>query len=342
MEETIKKSSLPPELVTRISNKSDALFASGTFLHLVCRYYKVRQKARDGRIFIHPEYRYVKGRGYENTGRFNEKGHLLAYCNHKTASENVYQVLGDLAALLQVSPQDLEQPCIVRQQKGDTINEKLLNWFESFGTLRTNCATAAKEQKDRRGRLKLDVQRVFGLVLPQKRGGESPSSSEIRKILKDSTVKEALKLHNFCKRAESLCLSITQNFYTKEKQIQWQKELDRNPAAAVYLLAQINNVVFKERGGNSNTCSVCTMDNAQRMQTVKKRFFTAKAQRLPAISTRLIDGAVKRMARIVGGAIADDKWGKIKDELKEGNKVCVPIIIESKPFFEFEAQFEKP
>ena len=62
---------------------------------------------------------------------------------------------------------------------------------------------------------------------------------------------------------------------------------------------------------------------------------TAKAQRLPAIPTRIIDGAVKRIARIVGSAIANDKWKKIKKELETNNKVCVPIITESNRF-EFE------
>ena len=336
LEQAIGDSCLPSELRTKISDKDEALFASGTFLHLVCRYYKTRQKARDGRIFIHPEYLYVKGRGYENTGRFDAKSHLLTYCNHKPRQKR-YQVLGDLAALLQVSPQDLEQLDIVRQQKGDNINEKLLNWLEAIDTLKTNCTRAAKEQKERRGRLKLDVQKVFGLVYYRSQN-ESPSNGEIRKILKDSKVEDAFKFYSFCKRAVDLCLSLTQNFYTEEKQKQWKQDMYRNPATAVYLLAQINNVVFKERSGNSDTCSVCTMDNAQRMQTVKSRKgkrLTSKAQRLPAISTRLIDGAVKRMARIVGGAIADEKWEKIKDELNRGNRVCIPIITESNRF-EFE------
>ena len=336
LEKAIENSSLPAELKTEISDRDKALFASGTFLHLVCRYYKIRQKARDGRVFIHPEFRYVKGRGYENTGRFDDKSHLLTYCNHKPRQKR-YQVLGDLAALLQVSPRDIESLDLIRRQKGDTINEKLLNWLESVDTLKTNCATAAKEQKERRGRLKLDVQKVFGLIYHRKES-ESPSNSEIKKILKDSIVEEAFKFYSFCKRAKNLILSLTQNFYTDEKQKQWKEELGRNPAAAVYLLAQINNVVFKERGGNADTCAVCNMDNAQRMQTVKSgdgKRLTAKAQRLPAISTRLIDGAVKRMARIVGGAIADDKWGKVKYEFEQGNRVCVPIIIESNRF-EFE------
>ena len=53
------------------------------------------------------------------------------------------------------------------------------------------------------------------------------------------------------------------------------------------------------------------------------------------LQTRLIDGAVMRMARIVGDAIAEDKWQMIEGELRKGNYVRVPIITESNRF-EFE------
>ena len=130
---------------------------------------------------------------------------------------------------------------------------------------------------------------------------------------------------------------------TPSKQQQWQQKLDNNPATAVYLLAQINNLAFKQRNGNANTCAVCSMDNAQRMQTVVSvngKDSHAKAQRLPAIETRLINGAVMRMARIVGGGIADDKWQKIKMELAKGKQVHIPIITESNRF-EFEPSLER-
>ena len=127
------------------------------------------------------------------------------------------------------------------------------------------------------------------------------------------------------------------DLHDKSKQEQWEKDLCQNPAAAVYLLAQINNIAFKERNGNAKTCAVCSADNAQRMQISKN---SAKAQRLPAISTRLIDGAVMRMARIVGDAIAKNKWKKIEPEFKKGNKICIPIITESNQF-EFELSREE-
>ncbi len=334
LEKAINDSILPDELKTKRDYKDEGIFADSAFLHLICKYYKLRQRARDGRIYIHPEYRFVKGRGYENTGRFDDKNHLLTYCNHKPRQKR-YQMLGDLAGLLQVSPDKLEQ--IADKQDGETIDEKLFSWLNSIQSLKANCDRAAKEQKERRGRLRLDIQNIFGLIY-HKKGSESSSEGEIKKILKSSRVNEASKLHNFCKRARKLCLDITKSLYDGSEQKRWEESLERNPAVAVYLLAQINNIAFKERSGNANTCAVCSTDNAQRMQTVESKDGKenyAKAQRLPAIETRLIDGAVMRMARIVGGAIAKDKWKKIKAELEAGKHVRVPIITESNRF-EFE------
>ena len=334
-------SKLPEEVlkICRTHKKDKPIFAKGTFPHLMCKYYKQRRRAKDGRIFIHPEYRYVKGRGYENTGRFDDKDHLLTYCNHKPRQKR-YQLLNDLAGVLQISSDELKN--LVQDRTEETIDEKIVGWLKGIKNLETNCTNAACKQKDRRGRLKLDIQNVFGLIY-HKRRSESPSDKEIRGILRNSKVKEAAKLHSFCNRAKGLCLIITKNLYDDQRQRQWRKDLEKNPAIAVYLLVQINNLVFKERSGNASTCAVCSVDNAQRMQmrvTREGEDATAKAQRLPAIPTRLIDGAVMRMARIVGSAIAQDKWEKIKPELEQGNEVCVPIITESNRF-EFEPSKEE-
>ena len=107
IEEAIKESLLPDHLKTPRNYKEDAVFKDKSFLHLVCRYYKMRQKARDGRIFIQPEYRHVPERGYENTGHFWDKGHLLTYCNHKSRQKR-YQVFEDVASLFQVSLDKLD------------------------------------------------------------------------------------------------------------------------------------------------------------------------------------------------------------------------------------------
>ena len=290
----------------------DGVFPEKSFLHLVCKYYKFRQRARDGRIYIHPEYRDVKGRGYENTGRFDDKEDLLTYCNHKPRQKR-YQMIWDLAGLLQVPPQKLEG--VAEEHSGETTGDKLVDWLSKIKGLQTNCERAAREQKNRRGRLKMDIQNVFGFT--------------------ESKVADAKSLHSYCTRAVEFCTALTESLYSDADQAKWAEELKKNPATAVYLLAQINNIAFKERNGNANTCAVCSMDNSHRMQmvaTIDGEDTTAKAQRLPAIPTRIIDGAVMRMARIVGGAIAEDKWTKIEAELEAGKKVCVPIITESNRF----------
>lgn len=340
LEKAIEES-IPDGLKSDRDYDSEGLLQEKTFLHLVCKYYKQRQRAKDGRLFIHPEYRYVKGRNYENTGRFDDRNCLLTYCNHKPRQKK-YQSFHDVAQVLQVAPKQLED--FIRQQKleGETINGQLFKWLDSIEKLKANCNTAAKEQKDRRGSLKLDIQNIFNLI-HHKKQSDPPSKSEIKEILNDSKVSDASKLHGFCERAKELCVKITQPLYCPSKQAEWGKDLDNDPATAVYLLAQIHNIAFKDRSGNSSTCAVCSADNAQRMQMVEsigKKESSAKAQRLPAISTRLIDGAVMRMARIVGGAIAEDKWKEIKGDLKAGKKVCVPIITESNRF-EFEVSREK-
>ncbi|MDE4990321.1 hypothetical protein NAH39_09410, partial [Francisella tularensis subsp. holarctica] len=61
----------------------------------------------------------------------------------------------------------------------------------------------------------------------------------------------------------------------------------------------------------------------------------AKAQRLPAIPTRIVDGAVKKMATILAKNIVDDNWQNIKQVLSAKHQLHIPIITESNSF-EFE------
>ena len=343
LEKTIEHSKLVDDLKTDINFQRDGIFTENSFLHLVCKYYKLRQKAKDGRLFIHPEYRYIKGkgRGYESTGRFDDKDHLLTYCNHKSRQKR-YQTLNDLAGLLQVSPQKLEQH--VQEQDGKTIDEKILHWLNGVEHLKINCEKSSKEQKDRRGSLKLDIQNIYSLIYYNKDNHRNLSDQKIKEVLKRSKVEEAFKLYNFCEKSKKLSQKITCSLYDPSKQEEWQKRLEKNPASAFYFLSQMHNIAFKDRSGNSSTCAVCSMDNAQRMKQVQtnniKKELHAKAQTLPAISTRLIDGAVMRLARIVGDAIAEDKWKKIQEDIEEGHKVHIPIITESNRF-EFEPSKEE-
>lgn len=316
LEEAIEDSQLPDTLRTSRDYQNDAIFREGSFLHLVCNYYKLRQKARAGRVFIHPEYRFVKGRGYENTGRFDARNHLLTYCNHKPRQKR-YQSFYDVAGVLQVSPEKLQE--LIGSQDDDALVE----WLKSFPGLPTVCKKAADAQKEHRGALKAHIDTAV-----KKRDKKNPLYK-----LNESVEKIAWKIGE-------VLFGTIDNAYEKRRKIQEQKI---EKFRSVFSFAQINNIAFTERSGNANTCAVCSTDNAQRMQMVASangKESHAKAQHLPAIATRLIDGAVMRMARIVGSAIAEDKWQKIEDELQAGNQVRVPLITESNRF-EFEPSKEE-
>ena len=313
LEEAIQGSGLPDTLKTLRNYQDNAVFEEGSFLHLVCNYYKIRQKARDGRVFIHPEYRGVKGRGSENTGRFDDNNHLLTYCNHKPRQKR-YQSFYDVAGVLQVSPEKLKD--IIGSQNDDALVE----WLKDFRRLPTVCKKSADAQKEHRGTLKARMD-----IAIQKRD-KKDALYKLNKSIEKTAREIGKKLFN--------------EEHEKQKRI-FDQKIEK--FRSVFSFAQINNIAFAERSGNAKTCAVCSTDNAQRMQLVVSangKDSHAKAQRLPAIETRLIDGAVMRMARIVGNAIAEDKWQKIEGELQAGKHVRVPIITESNRF-EFEPSKEE-
>ena len=335
LEKARSESKLPDCLKTSINHNGNDIFEGGSFLHLVCAYYRERQKARAGRLFIHPEYREVKGHGYKNTRRFDDANCLLTYCGHKPRQKQ-YQALGDLSGVLQVSAHVLKKH--VEDREGRNTEEKILNWLSGIRGMKTACKRAAEEQKERRGGLKWEIQIIFNKV------GQETDARRIKKILDDSSrVKDAYKLHGFVEKAKGLCADLVDSLKGTPDQSDFQK----NPAKAVYALAQINNIIFEGRSGYANTCAVCSVDNSRRMQMVSLgepantdtdaggNSFRAKASRLPAIESRLIDGAVMRMAKIVSNAIANDKWTRIVRDLQNKKHVRVPIIIESNRF-EFE------
>jgi len=328
LKEAIRNSQLPPELKSQAQN---GIFDQHSFLHLICKYYKLRQRARDGRIFIHPKYKdnRYKGRGYEDSGRFETEGHLLIYCNHKPRQQR-YLLGYDVAGVLQISPKKL------KELAGSLEEKNIEQWLnESLNALPTRCKNAAKEQKDRRGNLKPDVSKIFGKLYYYRKEHNIDKEIELNKkqetaALNNSNVVDASTLYKECKAAKIAFTALMEKLGNHKA----VNELQRNPVVALYFFSQLQNIVFKERQGNAKTCSICSADNALRMQ-VQPEFDNAKAQRLPAISVRIIDGAIKRIARIVGGRIADDKWQVIAQDLQNGHKVTVPIITESNAF-EFE------
>ena len=339
LEVAIEESSLPNELKTDRDYNDNGLLKEGTFLHLVCKYYKQRQRAKDGRLFIHPEYRYFKNRGYENTGRFDDENCLLTYCNHKPRQIK-YQSFHDIAGVLQVSPQELER---IIDGKHDS---KVIEWLKGFkaerSSLEGTCQQAAKMQKDHRGFLKERLGKAIfrsEIEIIRQKKKINLTAEELHKLQKYSETRspdiDDKKLFNLDKNIKNLSHALAKSLFNQHIE---QGDPKVQKFCSIFSFAQINNIAFKFRGGNSNTCAVCSADNAHRMQMIAskdKKESSAKAQRLPAIPTRLIDGAVMRMARIVGGAIAKDKWEKIEKELEAGRNVRVPIITESNRF-EFE------
>ena len=349
----IEKSSLPAQLKTKINRKNDGLIPPKTFLHLVCQYYRLRQRGKQGRIFIHPEYRWPTTEGIR-TGRFDHKAHLLKYCNYKPRQKR-HQLVWDLASLFAVTPDAVKKVIDdhdksvsnTSTQRGRSDAEKIVQWLdnlkdeERFLGLVSNCEKAAKEQKERRGYLRENIQRIYGLFYHYRKkhniGKNEKLPEDAFEKLQKSTVNEAKKLYGLCERARKFHLKINEVFCESSNQKKLtDKELMKNPARSVFFLAQLYNIAFKDRSGNSNTCVVCSADNAHRMEideTAKNQ--SAKAQRLAAIEMRQFDGAIKRMARIISGAIVKDEWQKIEEELQAGWHVHLPIITESNRF-EFE------
>jgi len=346
-------------------NDSD-VFEQGTFLHLVCRYFKYRQRAKDSRLYIMPEYSYDKKLDkWNNTGRFDDSGELLTYCNHKPRQKR-YQLLNDLAGALQVSPTQLMKSVEDRLRQAQSSSslsevemmkksqdEQILEWLKTF-RIGGYCKTAVEMQKQYRGTLKLAIDKARfrekiesirknkkstddeKIILEKYNNTKAPTVDETKLVkLVDNIEKSATKI------AESLGLELAH----AEK------------FNSIFSFAQIQQIVFAERSGNASTCAVCSVDNAHRMQQTKLAEHSrselqsnsvvtstgsvtldrvsTKAQRLPAISTRVIDGAVKKMATILARNIVDDNWGNVKQALENNEKLSIPIITESNAF-EFE------
>ena len=340
----IAESKLPDSLK---SNHTAGIFIQGTFLHLVCRYFKHRQRARDSRLYIMPEYNHDKKLDkWNNTGRFDDNGKLLTYCNHKPRQKR-YQLLNDLAGALQVSPK------LLVEKVGSDNELQILEWLKTF-RIGGYCKAAVEMQKQYRGTLKLAInkaifrQRIENIrkdkkaidedkaILEKYSNTKAPTADE-KKLVKlvDNINKSTIKI------TESLGLELTHS----EK------------FNSIFSFAQIQQIAFAERSGNANTCAVCSVDNAHRMQQTKLTEHSrselqsnsvvtstgsvtldrvsTKAQRLPAISTRVIDGAVKKMATILARNIVDDNWDNVKQALENNEKLSIPIITESNAF-EFE------
>lgn len=314
LSEEIKKSQLPDEL------KHDLDFnAEGSFGHFINKYYNSRRKARDSRIFIHPLTKpAVKALNKEHSEklkrnpRWNDKNHLLTLCPHRPRQKQ-HQMLSDIAAVLGLTTGQLEQK--LDDTGFDSVEQLLL----SVHGLKTTAEQAALAQKKFKGQLKNLLQRGKQLLKQEKK----PSREQ----------NELIQLEQKCKQKAQLLAERLWPELPKEEQAAKASRF-----RSIHSFAQIYNLVFKDRSGFSSTCPACSTDNAGRM--VENKDGTARASRLPALSIRLIDGAVRKMAEYLAHHLAERHWQLIKEPLFNGEKVCVPLILEQNRF-EFEPNLRK-
>lgn len=328
----------------KLSDLDSDIFEQGTFLHLVCKYYKQRQRARDSRLYIMPEYRHDKKLDkYNNTGRFDDDNQLLTYCNHKPRQKR-YQLLNDLAGVLQVSPN------LLKDKIGSDDELQIIEWLKNF-KVASYCKAAVDMQKQYRGTLKNAVQTaIFKQRLEAIKKNKKASDDEKALLEKYKNAKALTS-------DENKLVKLVENIAKASQKIGENLGLDVKQIAkfnSIYSFAQIQQIAFAERNGNANTCAVCSADNANRMQITKltelvevktdnalndfdkaQSSLGAKAQRLPAIPTRIVDGAVKKIATILARNIVDDNWHNIKQALYDKQQLHIPIITESNAF-EFE------
>lgn len=229
-----------------------------------------------------PEFRYdSKKESYINTGRFDDKDHLLSYCNHKPRQKK-YQLISDLAAILQVAPD------ILKEKLGDT-EDKVMESLMAIRGLKSNSEKAVKEQKEYKNNLNYKI---------------SKAKSEIKKNKEENKIKYKHPLCKLIEEIEKLSKELSEKIGNKEP---YQK------FNSIYSFAQINQIAFTDRAGNSKICAICSIYNANRMNIENNH---SKAQRLPAISTRVIDGAVKKMANIIVNQIVKDNWNEVRYSLE--------------------------
>lgn len=296
MREAIDGSTLPDALKGQLHpDKIAEGYAEHSFGHFINAYYQARRKARDGRYFLHQE---RKDCWFVNDDK------LLSLCPHRPRQKK-HQWVTDLAGVLGITYEHLIKVC-----GGE--DKKVEDWLKGLG-IASHCGNCTKAQKDYRGDLK---RRIDNVIWKRNQG---------KTLTKDDRA-----LHRLYERSGNLADTIAKELFPDIENTERERRAER--FGSVFSFAQIDNIAFRERNGFSNTCLVCSLDNSERMQlTADSKAF---ASRLPALSIRLIDGAVMRICGILSNHIAKRHWQDIKDDLTNG-KVCVPLIMEQNRF-EFE------
>ncbi len=212
-----------------------------------------------------------------------------------------YQWLLDLSAILGVDSKKLDN------KMGGKDPE---DWLKEISGFKSACAASAKAQKDHRGGLKTQIDQEF-----RKKKGN------------------LYKLNDKCEKLAIKLSALVFDDLSKDDQSKKAKKFK-----SIFSFAQIDNIVFKDRTGFSKTCPVCSTDNACRMNEVDG---FAQAQRLAALSIRLIDGVVMRICDAVSRHVAVVCWKQyIGQDVDEGTEVNIPLILEQNRF-EFEPNLAK-
>lgn len=273
-----------------------------SFWHFVNKYYQTRRKARDGRYFLIQE----------KKEKWIAEGMLLILCPHKPKQKKRQWDI-DLAAVLGIDKKELKD--VLATESNSNTPE------EYFHKIKSTCNRATKAQKEHRGELKYKI----SMALTHSKYDKKSLSSE---------AKDLLNLANKCADLKDELNKATRiaNFLVDKK----THEIDQK-IALVFKFAQIDNIIFKERSGFSKTCPVCSTDNAFRMQENERGAF---ASRLPAMSIRLIDGVVMRICDAISRQVARTKWTDIENDVEQGKKVTIPLILEQNRF-EFEPSLAK-
>lgn len=306
MRKAIKQSKMPKDLQSHLSQADLARgFAGQSFGHFINAYYKARRKARDGRYFLH------QGKGAD--------GKLFGICPHKPRHKS-RQWQTDLAAVFGVAHDHLMEVA------GGGEDPQIQKWIKELG-IESHCRNCTKAQKDYRGGLRIRIESaVYRAGL--KSGKRNPPSKDDKHLL---------GLHT---RSRQYAAEIAERLWPDIPADESKLRTER--FNSVFSFAQIDNIALRERNGFSNTCPLCSLDNSERMRTDggpgKLR---ALASRIPALSVRLIDGAVMRICKILSSHIARQKWDHvIQPALDSGARVLVPLIMEQNRF-EFEPSLSR-
>ena len=302
--EKIEKSNLSKDFKDNLLLGGKREFEKRTFGHFINKYYQTRRKTRDGRYFLHQ----IKKNKWSD-----EK--FLKICTHKPRQKK-YQLLYDLVAIFGVELEMFKNIIGWNDQSLIYENIKAIEeWFKKEELNLTNkklerfCKDTSDAQKKYRGRLKHEIEKALSQQINNELNTESKKLAQLDKYSKEFSKKIAKVL-----------------WPGKNKEDQYEQA---QRFESVFCFAQIYNIVFKDRSGFSSTCPVCSLDNSKRMEV---RDNSAYACRLSGLSIRLIDGAVMRVCDRLGNYIIQERWPIIRDALKDGQKVCIPLIMEQNSF----------